>query len=43
MKIRLVVDRTDDKAGPEEVDLSLTGRNTQYKYPLDICSVVPSY
>jgi len=43
MKIRLVVDRPDDKAGPEEVDLSLTGRNTQYKYPLDICSVVPSY
>ena len=43
MKIRLVVDRPDDKAGPEEMDLSLTGRNTQYKYPLDICSVVPSY
>ena len=43
MKIRLVVDRPDDKAGPEEMDLSLTGRNTQYKYPLDICSVVPGY
>ena len=43
MKIRIVVDRPDDTAGPEEVDLSLTGRNTQYKYPTDICSVVPQY
>jgi type II secretory pathway component PulJ len=43
MKIRLVVDRPDDSAGTQEVDLSLTGRNTQYKYPLDICSVVPGY
>jgi type II secretory pathway component PulJ len=43
MKIRLVVDRADDSAAPEEMDLSLTGRNTQYKYPTDICSVVPGY
>jgi len=32
-----------EPTGPQEVDLSLTGRNTQYKYPLDICSVVPGY
>lgn len=43
MKIRIVVDRPDDSAPPEEMDLSLTGRNTQYKYPTDICSVVPGY
>jgi hypothetical protein len=43
MKIAIVVDRTDDAAGPEEFDLSITGRNTQYGYPTDVCAVVPSY
>lgn len=43
LKIRLVVDRPDDKAGPQEVDLSLEGRNTQFSYPFNICNVVPGY
>jgi hypothetical protein len=43
MSVRIVVDRPGDKAGPEESDLSLTGRNTQYAYPTDICSVIPEY
>jgi hypothetical protein len=43
LKVRLVVDRSDDQAAPEEVDLSLEGRNTQFSYPYNICSVVPSY
>jgi Tfp pilus assembly protein PilW len=43
MKIRLVVDRSNDQADPEEFDLSITGRNTQYGYPTNVCQTIPSY
>jgi len=43
INIRLVVDAADDSAGPEEFVLSITGRNTQYRYSDDICATVPSY
>lgn len=43
MKITLVVDRDDDLGDAEQVGLSLTGRNTQNRYPTAICSVVPAY
>ena len=38
IKIRMLTDRTDDGSGtPLEVDASVTGRNTQYGYPNNIC------
>jgi len=43
MNIRLVVDEEGDAADPEEYALSITGRNTQYGYPTNICATVPSY
>jgi hypothetical protein len=43
MKITLVVDRADDAGQPMTFDLSLTGRNTQYGYPSDVCEDVPAY
>jgi len=43
MKITLVVDRDDDAGDPMTFDLSLTGRNTQYGYPSDVCEDAPAY
>ena len=43
MAIRLVVDNADDQGGPMEVAMSITGRNTQYGFPNDVCAVVPAY
>ena len=43
MKIVLVVDRADDAGQPMTFDLSITGRNTQYGYPSDVCEDVPAY
>lgn len=38
IKIALVSDRTDDGSSrPQEVDASVTGRNTQYGYPNNVC------
>jgi type II secretory pathway component PulJ len=47
VKLRFVVDRADDAGQPEEVDLSITARNTQF-YDQSVssstwCSVVPTY
>ena len=41
MNITLVVDRDDDAAPPERYQLSITGRNTQYGYPANVCEEVP--
>jgi type II secretory pathway component PulJ len=43
IRVRMVVDRPDDKADPEEIDLSITGRNTQFHYPTSVCETVPGY
>lgn len=43
MKIRIVVDNADDQGDPMEVAMSITGRNTQYGFPNDVCAVVPTY
>lgn len=43
MKIRIVVDRTDENDGPATFDLSVTGRNTQYGYPTQLCATIPAY
>lgn len=43
MTLRLVVDNADDHGGPMEVAMSITGRNTQYGFPNDVCAVVPAY
>ena len=43
MKIRIVIDNADDHANPMEVAMSITGRNTQYGFPNDVCAVVPAY
>lgn len=38
IKIRMLTDRADDGSStPVEVDASVTGRNTQYGYPNNIC------
>lgn len=40
IRIRLVVDRPDDAAKPEEFDMSITGRNTDQKgIAQDICAL----
>jgi hypothetical protein len=47
VKLRFVVDRTDDSARPEQVDLSITARNTQFfdttSSTSTYCSVAPAY
>lgn len=43
MAIRLLVDNAEDHGGPMEVAMSITGRNTQYGFPNDVCAVVPAY
>ncbi|HMC70443.1 MAG TPA: hypothetical protein VKJ07_14910, partial [Mycobacteriales bacterium] len=39
IKIRMVSDRIDDAGKQEEVTASVTGRNTQYGYPNNICDI----
>ena len=43
VQLRFVVDRADDAGQPEEVDLSITARNTQYGFPSSACFDTPPY
>jgi type II secretory pathway component PulJ len=43
MKVAIVVDHENDAAAPEKFELSITGRNTQYGYPTNVCQTIPDY
>ena len=40
--VRLWLDSTDADGKPVEVSTVLSGRNTVYGYPADVCSPVPA-
>lgn len=43
VRITIVVDRPDDAADPQELQVSVTGRNTLHNQPDNVCGVLPPY
>jgi hypothetical protein len=41
--VTILVNENPDSGSTVRIEHSLTGRNTQYGYPNDICAVIPPY
>ena len=43
MNIAIVVNQNSKHGSNVEIDDSITGRNTQYGYPIGVCASIPAY
>jgi type II secretory pathway component PulJ len=43
VKLQIVANNNTSNGGNVEIDSSVTGRNTQFGYPVNVCSSIPPY